>query len=65
MARERPTASVVPPPALICLDGGKADTDDPRLTRAEARALLRSAPLTHIQLKAHFKGLPESRPQSA
>jgi hypothetical protein len=49
---------------LRCLDGGKPDVDDQFLTRAEARALLRSAPLTHAQLKEHLRGYPESRPQS-
>lgn len=61
MARERPTASDVKSPTLICLDGGKP-SDGPWLTRAEAHALRRSAPLTHIQLAEHLRGLPEPRP---
>jgi hypothetical protein len=64
VARERPTASDVPRPSLTCLDGGRPDVDDPRLTRAEARALLRSSPLTYAQLKEHLKGYPEAPPQS-
>ncbi len=55
MARERPTASSVPPPALTGLDGSIRTTDAPRLTRAQANALRRSAPLTHAKLQEHFK----------
>lgn len=32
------------------------------MTRAEARALLHSAPLTHFQLKAYLEGLAEKPP---
>jgi len=35
-----------------------ADQADPSLTRAEARALLRSAPLTHSQLMQHLSRHP-------
>ncbi|MCA1701368.1 MAG: hypothetical protein LC790_21700 [Actinobacteria bacterium] len=55
MARERPTASNVSRPALTGLDGGIRDTGTVRLTRAEAYALRRSAPLTHARLQEHFK----------
>jgi hypothetical protein len=65
VARERPTASNVVHPALVCLDGGKPDADDPRLTRAEARALRRTAPLTHAQLEKHFSGVLLYPQQSA
>jgi hypothetical protein len=37
----------------------------PALTRAEAEALRRSAPLTHLQLKAHLKGVPDPPPRGA
>jgi hypothetical protein len=57
VARERPTASDFIPTALICLDGGQPEADPP-LTRAEAHALRRSAPLTYMQLTEHFKDLP-------
>jgi hypothetical protein len=62
VARKRPTASDVIPPALTCIDGGIADFAPPKLTRAESQALRRSAPLTHSQLRAHFDppGLPPS-----
>jgi hypothetical protein len=45
VARERPTASNDSPP----LTG--VDSDGPILTRAEARALKRSSPLTREQFK--------------
>ena len=54
MARQRPTASSVPP-TLTGVDGDRATIDGPLLTRAEANALRRSARLTHAQLKAHLK----------
>ena len=54
MARKRPTASDVERPSLTILDGGRSPTELPLLTRAEARALKRSAPLAHAQLKAHL-----------
>lgn len=57
MARKRPRASEVNPPALTCLDGGRADAEEELLTRAEAHALRRSAPLTHAQLSGHLKGV--------
>ncbi len=57
VARERPTASNVARPTLSCLDGDRPDSDGPLLTRAEANALRRSAPLTHAKLKAHLKGV--------
>jgi hypothetical protein len=55
VARKRPTASDVPPPALTLLAGGKPDLEAAALTRAEARAQQLSAPLTHAQLTEHFK----------
>ncbi|CAN5189443.1 hypothetical protein BH20ACT16_BH20ACT16_03510 [soil metagenome] len=64
--RERPTASDVNVPDLICLDGDRPDdAQGSQLTRAEARALLRSAPLTHSQLTKHLRGVgvPSARPQ--
>jgi hypothetical protein len=59
VARKRPIASDVVPPRLILLDGGRPASAHPALTRVEADALRRSAPLTHIQLKAHLKGVPD------
>jgi len=58
VARKRPKASDVPPPLLVCLDGGKP-ADRQSLTPAETRALRRSAPLTHARLVEHFKGASE------
>jgi len=58
VARKRPKASDVPPPVLVCLDGGKP-ADRQSLTQAEARSLRRSAPLTHARLVEHFKGASE------
>ncbi len=59
MARKRPADSNVAPPELICLDGGRLTGGTvPLLTRAEAEALRRSAPLTHQQLRKHLKGVP-------
>jgi hypothetical protein len=59
VARKRPNASDVVPPELICLDGGLSPRGAvPALTRAEADALRRSAPLTHQQLRNHLKGVP-------
>jgi hypothetical protein len=55
VARRRPTASNVSPPALTCLDGGRSDADGPLLTRADAHALRRSAASTHARLKEHFR----------
>lgn len=57
MARKRPRASEVKLPSLTCLDGGRPDADGQLLTRAEAHALRRSAPLTHAQLHGHLKGV--------
>jgi hypothetical protein len=57
VARKRPAASDVVPPDLTCLDGGMSDSAIPLLSRAEARALRRSAPLTHAQLKQVLKGV--------
>jgi hypothetical protein len=39
--------------------------DEPLLTRAEAHALRRSAPLTHSQLWEHLHGAPEPPLRSA
>jgi hypothetical protein len=47
---------------LTCLDGGRSTLDGPQLTRAEAHALRRSAPLTHAQLWHHLQGLPPKPP---
>ena len=65
VARKRPTASDVIPPTLTCLKGGRSNSDGPLLTRAEASALRRSAPLTHAQLWEHLQGLPEPPQRSA
>jgi hypothetical protein len=65
VARKRPAASDDVPPLLACLDGDRADGRGPLLTRAEARALLRSAPLTHADLRRHFAGDPERPRRSA
>lgn len=59
MARKRPTASN-DQPMLVALDGGRVAADGPLLTRAEARALRRSAPLTNSQLKDHLKAVAPS-----
>lgn len=65
MARKRPAASDVAAPDLICLDGGGLSAGEaPRLTRTEADALRRSAPLTHQKLRQHLKGVPEPRLRS-
>jgi len=61
VARERPTASSVPRSELTAIDGGRPSTDGPLLTRAQAHALRRSAPLTHVQLKEHLKAVPKPR----
>ena len=63
MARERPTASSVPrsESELTVIDGGRPSIDGPLLTRAQAHALRRSAPLTHVQLKEHLKAVPKPR----
>jgi hypothetical protein len=61
VARKRPAASDVDPPVLILLDGGRPAAMLPALTRAEAQALKRSAPLTHQQLRKHLKGVPDPR----
>ena len=52
MARERPTASNAVPPAEVTTPERTRDGDPAGLTRAEARALRRSAPLTPAQFKA-------------
>jgi hypothetical protein len=62
--RKRPAASDVPPPELALLDGGRPDSDAPLLTRAEARALRRTASLTHAGLRRHLEGVPEPPPRS-
>jgi DNA-binding transcriptional regulator YiaG len=65
VAHKRPTASDVITPTLTCLDGGRSRLDEPRLTRAEAHALRRSATLTHAQLAEYLNGLPEPPQRSA
>jgi len=65
VARERPTASDVTTPTLTCLDGGRSIPDGPLLTRAEAHALRRSAPLTHSQLWEQLHGDSEPPLRSA
>lgn len=64
MARKRPTASNETRPLLTGVDGARPTSDGPLLTRAEARALRRSAPLTHAQLKAHLHAVPAPRLRS-
>jgi hypothetical protein len=44
---------------LILLDGGLPRGAIPPLTRAEAQALRRSAPLTTQQLRTHLTGVPD------
>ena len=58
VARERPTAS--PGSALTGLDNGADAADLPRITRAEADALRRSAPGTHARLAEHLEPLRAS-----
>jgi hypothetical protein len=65
VARKRPTASGSAPPLLACLDGGRPDADGPLLTRAETRALRRSARLTHADLERHFDGFFDGPQRSA
>ena len=65
MARKRPTASDVISPTLTCLDGGRPTLDGSLLTRAETRALRRTAPLTHAQLQQLLLDLPEPPQRSA
>jgi hypothetical protein len=65
VARKRPADSDDAPPLLACLDGERTDARGPLLTRAEARALLRSAQLTHADLRRHFEGVPERPRRSA
>jgi hypothetical protein len=65
VAHKRPTASDVTSPTLICLEGGRSTPDGPLLTRAEAHALRRSAPLTHAQLWEYLQGHPEPPQRSA
>ncbi len=64
MSRERPTASD-DQPNLLCLDGTRPASDGPLLTRAEAHALRRSAPLTHAQLTQHLEGVVAASSPSA
>ena len=63
MARERPTASN-DQANLACLDGDRPDIDGQLLTRAEAHALCRCAPLAHVQLKEHLKPVSADRPRA-
>ncbi len=56
MARKRPRASDGRP-KLLCLDGERPDTDGPLLTRSDARALRRSAAVTHALLAERLEGL--------
>jgi hypothetical protein len=58
VARERPTAS--PGSPLTGLDGDASAGDTPRVGRAEAHALRRSAPSTHAQLAEHLEPLRTS-----
>ena len=65
MERKRPKATTVSPPELAVLDGGRPDTDEPLLTRAEARALRRTASLTHADLQRHLEGILQPPARSA
>lgn len=49
--------SDVTPPDLTCFDGGRSDADGPLLTRADARALRRSAASTHARFEEHFRAI--------
>jgi len=62
VAQERPTASGV---SLTGLDGGILDAGTTRLTRAQARDLRRSAPLTHAKLEKHFRCLGASEQRAS
>ena len=55
VARKRPTVSHARQPVLTCLEGDRPTADGPLLTRAEAAALRRSAPLTHASLAELFE----------
>jgi hypothetical protein len=57
VAQTRPAAYDVIPPVLTCHHGGRSDADGPLLTRADARALRRSAATTHARLEEHFRAL--------
>lgn len=51
----------VPPSTLVGLVGANRGADPLRLSRAEAHALRRSAPLTHAKLQEHFDVLLASK----
>lgn len=55
MARKRPIASNAESTGLLSLNGERPDRDGPLLTRAEARALRRSAPMTHAKLEEYLR----------
>jgi hypothetical protein len=55
VTRKRSIASNAEGTGLLSLDGERPDRDGPLLTRAEARALRRSAPLTHAKLEEHLR----------
>jgi hypothetical protein len=64
VARKRPTASDVKQHSeLVCLQGGRPDADQPRLTRAEANDLRHSAALTYARLAEHLSFLTGRRRQ--
>jgi hypothetical protein len=60
VARERPTASTKQP-ILVGVHGDRRNADGPLLTRAESRALHRSAPLTHSQLETQLSSVAAAR----
>ena len=51
----------VPPSTLVGLAGADRGADPFGLSRAEAHALRRSAPLTHAKLQEHFEVLLASK----
>jgi hypothetical protein len=55
VARKRPIASNAESTGLLSLNGERPDRDGPLLTRAEARALRRSASQTHAKLEEHLR----------
>jgi hypothetical protein len=50
---------------LTIIDGGRSGSGAAHVTRAEARALKRGAPLAHARLKAHLAPITDPPPREA
>jgi hypothetical protein len=61
VARKRPIPSNAESTGLLSLDGERPNRDGPLLTRAEARALRRSAPVTHARLEELLRAVRLAR----